>query len=64
MNKEKGKGFDKIIDKAGANFKQDFTYESYRAFFAGAGFVKVRTRLINGRVPCAVAVIARQGRRQ
>lgn len=26
-------------------------------FFEGAGFVKIRTKLIDGRVPCAVAVI-------
>ncbi len=60
VNKEKAKGFDKTIDKAGANFRQDFTYESYREFLAGAGFVKSRTKLIDGRVPCAVAVIFKQ----
>ena len=62
VNKEKAKGFDKTIDKAGANFRQDFTYESYREFFAEAGFVKICTRLIDGRVPCAVAVISKQGK--
>ena len=60
VNKDKAKGFDKTIDKAGADFKQDFTYESYRAFFAGAGYTKIRTRLIDGRVPCAIAVITKQ----
>ena len=62
VNKEKAKGFDKTIDKVGANFKQDFTYEGYRTFFAEAGFMKIRTRLIDGRVPCAVAVITKQGK--
>jgi len=62
VNKEKAKGFDKTIDKAGANFKQDFTYKGYRTFFAEAGFIKIRTRLIDGRVPCAVAVITKQGK--
>lgn len=61
VNKEKAKGFDKTIDKAGADFKQDFTYESYCAFFTGAGYSKIRTRLIEGRVPCAFAVISKQG---
>lgn len=60
VNKEKAKGFDKTIDKAGANFRQDFTYESYRTFFAEAGFAKIRTKLIDGRVPCAIAVISKQ----
>ncbi len=60
VNKDKAKGFDKTIDKAGADFKQEFTYESYRAFFAGAGYTKMRTKLIDGRVPCAIAVIVKQ----
>lgn len=59
VNKDKAKALDKTIDKAGADFKQDFTYESYRTFFAGAGYTKIRTRLINGRVPCAIAVISK-----
>ena len=59
VNKDKAKGIDKTIDRAGADFKQDFTYESYRAFFAGAGYTKIRTRLIDGRVPCAIAVITK-----
>jgi len=60
VNKDKAKGFDKTIDKAGADFKQEFTYESYRAFFAGAGYTKMCTKLIDGRVPCAIAVIVKQ----
>ena len=59
VNKDKAKGFDKVIDKAGADFRQDFTYETYRAFFAGAGYRKFRTKLIDGRVSCAVAVITK-----
>lgn len=60
VNKDKARGVDRTIDKAGADFKQDFTYESYRAFFAGAGYTKIRTKLIDGRVPCAIAVITKQ----
>ena len=59
VNKDKAKGFDRTLDKAGADFKRDFTYDTYRAFFAEVGFVKIRTKLIDGRVPCAVAVITR-----
>ena len=62
VNKDKAKGFDRTIDKAGADFKQDFTYDSYRAFFKEAGYTKIRARLIDGRVPCAVAVISKQGK--
>ena len=57
VNKDKAKGLDKTLDKAGADFKQDFTYETYRAFFEKAGYKDIQMKLIDGRVPCAVAVI-------
>ena len=60
VNKDKAKGFDKTMDKAGADFKQEFTYESYRTFFAGAGYTNIRTKRTDGRVPCAIAVIIKQ----
>ncbi|MBR2562442.1 MAG: class I SAM-dependent methyltransferase [Eubacterium sp.] len=60
VNKDRARGFDRTIDKAGAGFKQDFTYETYRAFFERAGYKKIGIRLIDGRVPCAVAVITKE----
>ena len=45
------------IGKAGADFKREFTPESYRAFFADAGYTEVSDTLCDGRIPCAVAVI-------
>lgn len=60
VNKDKTRVFDKTVDKAGAGFRQDFTYETYRAFFKRAGYKKIRTMLIDGRVPCAVAVITKE----
>ncbi len=60
VNKDKAKGLDNTLDKAGADFKQDFTYATYRAFFADAGYTNLQTRLIDGRVPCAVAVITKE----
>ena len=62
VNKDKAKGFDKTIDKAGADFKQDFTYDSYQKFFSKAGYKDVRASLIDGRVPCAVAVITKSAK--
>ena len=59
VNKQKAKVFDKTIDKAGADFKHDFTYSEYREFFVKAGCRDIRTKLIDGRVPCAVAVIGK-----
>ena len=60
VNKDKAKKLDKSIDKAGANFKQDFTYVTYREFFDRAGYKTIRTKLIDGRVPCTVAVITKE----
>lgn len=62
VNREKtGKtgGVVKAIGKAGADFKQQFTYSNYRAFFEKAGYQNVQTTLIRGRVPCAVAIITK-----
>lgn len=60
VNKEKtGKtgGVVKAIGKAGADFKQQFTYSNYCAFFEKVGYRDIKTTLIQGRVPCAVAII-------
>lgn len=45
------------IGKAGADFKREFTLDSYRQFFAAAGYQNVSYTLCSGRIPCAVAVI-------
>ena len=60
MNKDdKGKtnGFSDAARKAGADFKREFTMESYRQFFLDAGYPDVEASLANGRIPCAVAVM-------
>ena len=60
MNKDgKGKtsGFAGAVGKAGADFKRQFTLESYRQFFLDAGYPDVRVSLADGRIPCAVAVM-------
>ena len=60
MNKDdKGKtnGFSGAVGKAGADFKREFTMESYRQFFLDAGYPDVEASLADGRIPCAVAVM-------
>ena len=60
MNKDdKGKtsGFAGAVGKAGADFKRDFTVESYRRFFLDAGYPDVQITLADGRIPCAVAMM-------
>ena len=60
MNKDaKGKtsGFAGAVGKAGADFKRQFTVESYKQFFLEAGYPDVKVKLADGRIPCAVAVM-------
>ncbi len=60
MNKDdKGNtsGFAKRVGKAGADFKRQFTYDSYKEFFTDLGYKNVKYEMINGKVPCCVAVI-------
>lgn len=47
----------RTLDRAGARFKRQFTYDSYLEFFAAAGYTDVECTLIAGKMPCAVAVI-------
>ena len=60
MNKDaKGKtsGFAGAVGKAGADFKRQFTVNSYKQFFLDAGYPDVKVALADGRIPCAVAVM-------
>ncbi|HAG13999.1 MAG TPA: SAM-dependent methyltransferase [Ruminococcus sp.] len=50
----------RLIGKAGAHFKQQFTFESYQQFIRDAGFPDAAFSMIAGRVPCAIAVIPNQ----
>ena len=45
------------IGKAGANFRREFTSETYQRFFADVGYTDARYFLCEGKIPCAVAVL-------
>ncbi len=49
------------IGKAGADFKREFTIESYKKFFSDAGYTDAGYTLCSGRIPCAVAVLRKSG---
>lgn len=49
----------KILEKSGAGFKRQFDMESYRAFFEKAGYKGVTYCVVEGRMPCAIAIIDR-----
>ena len=60
MNKDdKGKtsGFAGAVGKAGADFKRQFTLESYRRFFLNAGYPDLDVLMADGRIPCAIALM-------
>ncbi len=46
-----------IIGKAGAGFKREFSYSSYKEFISSAGYGDAEYMLSDGLVPCAIAVI-------
>lgn len=49
----------KAFDLLGGNFKRQFDLASYKALFFGSGFENTRFFVIDGRMPCAVAVITK-----
>lgn len=62
MNKnEKGKtsGFANTVGKAGADFKRQFTYDTYMEFIKEAGYENAEYSLIEEKIPCAVAIITK-----
>ena len=59
-SKGKTSRFSGAARKAGADFKREFTVESYRQFFRDAGYPGVQIRLAEGRIPCAVAVMRKR----
>lgn len=50
-------GFCKVI---GVKFKQEFTLDSYKTFFSNMGLNGAHFFVIEGRMPCAVAVITKE----
>ena len=62
MNKDnsgKTSGFAKTVGKAGADFKRQFTLETYKDFFKELGYSNAEFVMCEGRIPCAVAAIKR-----
>ena len=47
----------RALEILGVNFKREFNFDSYRQFFADAGFKDVEYHVIEGKMPCAIAII-------
>jgi len=54
-------GFSKTLARAGAGFKRQFDFDSYKKFISGCGLGDAEFILISGRVPCAVAIAKKEG---
>ena len=59
MSRNTGTVAVKFITLLGADFKRQFDLESYKAFFADMGYNDVEYQVVDGRMPCAIAVITK-----
>lgn len=57
MSKGSGTAAVKFIELLGANFKRQFNFDSYKQFFADMGYSDVTYEVVDGRMPCALAII-------
>lgn len=49
----------KVFELAGVRFTKEFDMDSYRQFFAECGYGDAEFDLVEGRVPCAIAIITK-----
>jgi len=59
-SKETNRKAVRLLELAGVNFKRQFDFNSYKKFFEDAGYKNVDYFIVNGRMPCAVAIITKQ----
>lgn len=57
MSKGSGTAAVKFIELLGANFKRQFDFYSYKQFFTDMGYSVVTYEVVDGRMPCALAII-------
>ena len=60
MSKGTGTVAVKLITLLGADFKRQFNLDSYKKFFENKGYTGVEYYVVNGRMPCAIAVITKK----
>ncbi len=51
----------RMLQTIGIDFKKQFDFAAYQEFFRAAGCRNVEYTLIDGKIPCAVAVITKEG---
>ena len=50
-------GTSRAVKTAGADFKREFTPETYRAFLTNAGYPNAQCTHCEGTIPCEIAVL-------
>ena len=62
INMSKGNGIAmlKLITLLGADFKRQFDLESYKSFFEDKGYADVEYYVVDGHMPCAIAIITKE----
>ena len=60
MSKGTGTAAVKLITLLGADFKRQFDLASYKKFFEDKGYTHVSYHVVDGRMPCAIAVITKE----
>ncbi len=60
MSRKTGRIAVKLIEILGADFKKQFDIDSYKQFFADMGYKNVEYHVVDGRMPCAIAVIVKE----
>ena len=50
----------KFIELLGADFKKQFDLGSYKKFFSDMGYQDVEYYVVDGRMPCAIAIITKE----
>ena len=62
VNKEnsgKPSAFIRFLEKFGADFKKQFDFSSYKLFMEKTGYSNIKYILVEGKMPCAIAVITK-----
>ena len=49
-----------LLETMGADFKRQYDLQSYQQFFEDAGYENAAYFVVEGRMPCAVAVITKR----
>ena len=47
----------RLLERSGAGFKRQFDRQSYIDFFEGGGYTNISLAIVEGRMPCAIAIL-------